>query len=179
MRGGGMCCGGRRGSLSAPSAAVGLHSWGARPHRGRRGRAMDGETNWLDAEEKAIAARRGETEGKKKSPRWGLALSGGGIRSSTFCLGLMKSLARNKLLTRLDYLSTVSGGGYAGSALGRLFQSVKDPAQVQQGLEKDGTVLWWWLRKNGRYLFPAGVKDSLFATSTLLRGLTAIYFDLF
>ncbi len=140
---------------------------------------MDGETNWLDAEEKAIAARRGETEGKKKSPRWGLALSGGGIRSSTFCLGLMKSLARNKLLTRFDYLSTVSGGGYAGSALGRLFQSVKDPAQVQQGLEKDGTVLWWWLRKNGRYLFPAGVKDSLFATSTLLRGLTAIYFDLF
>ncbi|MFM8444324.1 MAG: hypothetical protein ACKN9W_13435 [Methylococcus sp.] len=41
----------------------------------------------------------------------GLACSGGGIRSATLCLGVAQSLARHGLLPRLDYLSTVSGGG--------------------------------------------------------------------
>lgn len=45
----------------------------------------------------------------------GIALSGGGIRSATFNLGLLQGLARFRLLDRLDYLSTVSGGGYIGS----------------------------------------------------------------
>ncbi len=46
----------------------------------------------------------------------GIALSGGGIRSATFNLGLLQGLARFGILDRLDYLSTVSGGGYIGSA---------------------------------------------------------------
>lgn len=68
-----------------------------------------------------------------------LCLSGGGIRSASFSLGILQGLARfsrpvresagsdtspNKnqppadaLLDRLDYLSTVSGGGYIGSWL--------------------------------------------------------------
>jgi hypothetical protein len=45
----------------------------------------------------------------------GLALSGGGIRSATFNLGLLQGLHHLRLLERLDYLSTVSGGGYIGS----------------------------------------------------------------
>lgn len=48
------------------------------------------------------------------APVAGLALSGGGIRSATFCLGFLQSLARGRLLERFDYLSTVSGGGYVG-----------------------------------------------------------------
>ena len=44
----------------------------------------------------------------------GLALSGGGIRSATFCLGFLQELHRLKLLRIFDYLSTVSGGGYLG-----------------------------------------------------------------
>ena len=47
----------------------------------------------------------------------GLAFSGGGIRSATFNLGILQSLARMKLLSKFDYLSTVSGGGYIGSWL--------------------------------------------------------------
>lgn len=47
----------------------------------------------------------------------GLAFSGGGIRSATFCLGITQVLARRKLLPQFDYLSTVSGGGYFGSFL--------------------------------------------------------------
>jgi hypothetical protein len=63
-----------------------------------------------------------------------LCLSGGGIRSASFCLGILEGLARisrnpnlnppapagarpDGLLDRLDYLSTVSGGGYIGSWL--------------------------------------------------------------
>lgn len=44
----------------------------------------------------------------------GLALSGGGIRSATFNLGLLQGLHALKLLPLFDYLSTVSGGGYIG-----------------------------------------------------------------
>lgn len=46
--------------------------------------------------------------------RFGVALSGGGIRSATFNLGLLQSLAQLKVLPSVDYLSTVSGGGYVG-----------------------------------------------------------------
>ena len=49
--------------------------------------------------------------------RIGLALSGGGIRSATFSLGVLQALAFRHKLTGLDYLSTVSGGGYIGSWL--------------------------------------------------------------
>ena len=47
----------------------------------------------------------------------GLALSGGGIRSASFCLGVMQALAYNGWMKKVDYLSTVSGGGYIGASL--------------------------------------------------------------
>src|SRR5262249_7773400 len=50
-----------------------------------------------------------------RSQLMGLAFSGGGIRSATFNLGMLQSLARLNLLSKFDYLSTVSGGGYIGS----------------------------------------------------------------
>jgi Patatin-like phospholipase len=57
-----------------------------------------------------------------------VCLSGGGIRSASFSLGILEGLARfsrravcaektRPLLDTLDYLSTVSGGGYIGSWL--------------------------------------------------------------
>jgi hypothetical protein len=57
-----------------------------------------------------------------------VCLSGGGIRSASFSLGVLEGLARfsrpaastdnnRPLLDGLDYLSTVSGGGYIGSWL--------------------------------------------------------------
>src|SRR5512134_3042965 len=49
--------------------------------------------------------------------RTALCFSGGGIRSATYCLGVLHSLARLRLLDKFDYLSTVSGGGYIGSWL--------------------------------------------------------------
>lgn len=50
----------------------------------------------------------------------GLALSGGGIRSASFNLGLLQALYENGMLLRADYLATVSGGGYVGSLLSSL-----------------------------------------------------------
>jgi hypothetical protein len=69
----------------------------------------------------------------------GLALSGGGIRSATFSLGLVQALAESKRLPQIDYLSTVSGGGYTGVLVGSLFlprcadYTVPDPARVDAG----------------------------------------------
>jgi len=47
----------------------------------------------------------------------GIAFSGGGIRSATFNLGVLQALAGLGLLKIVDYMSTVSGGGYIGSWL--------------------------------------------------------------
>src|SRR3546814_688116 len=61
-----------------------------------------------------------------RQERWALCLSGGGIRSATFALGVVQGLARNGLLERFDYLSTVSGGGYLGGWLSGWIQRHKD-----------------------------------------------------
>jgi hypothetical protein len=47
----------------------------------------------------------------------GLAFSGGGIRSGSVAMGFLQGLAKLRLLRIFDYLSTVSGGGYAGAWL--------------------------------------------------------------
>ena len=47
-------------------------------------------------------------------PTTALCLSGGGIRCATFALGVLQGLATVGILGKLDYLSTVSGGGYIG-----------------------------------------------------------------
>jgi hypothetical protein len=52
-----------------------------------------------------------------KTLRSALCLSGGGIRSATFNLGILQGLARHGLLEKFDYLSTVSGGGFIGGWL--------------------------------------------------------------
>jgi Patatin-like phospholipase len=52
-----------------------------------------------------------------KEKRAALCISGGGIRSATFGLGVLQGLAHCGLLDKFHYLSTVSGGGYIGSWL--------------------------------------------------------------
>ncbi|QXH33709.1 patatin-like phospholipase family protein [Pseudomonas muyukensis] len=115
---------------------------------------------------------------------WGLALSGGGIRSATFSLGLLRGLAQNKLLNRFDVLSTVSGGSYIGSMLGRLYARTR-PHTAQPGADQveealahaDSRWFGWWLRCNGRYLAPAGFVDRLLAITLYLRNLLALHFE--
>ncbi|KQP35336.1 patatin-like phospholipase family protein [Pseudorhodoferax sp. Leaf274] len=113
---------------------------------------------------------------------WGLALSGGGIRSATFCFGLLRALAREGLLLRFDLLSTVSGGGHIGGLLGRLFSRATTPqeaARVQHALGAARTNWFvWWLRANGRYLIPRGARDATFVAALYIRNLVAIHFEL-
>jgi hypothetical protein len=54
---------------------------------------------------------------QETKPFSALCISGGGIRSATFALGALQSLADRNILGKFDYLSTVSGGGYIGSWL--------------------------------------------------------------
>jgi hypothetical protein len=128
-----------------------------------------------ESEREAVARRRSAAGIDPTAPRIGLAFSGGGIRSATFCLGVLRALARNKVLHRFDYLSTVSGGGYVGSAFGRLFHAGKDgdPASVEAGVADDGSLFLWWLRNNGRFLAPAGASDLVQALASQLRGFLA------
>jgi hypothetical protein len=63
------------------------------------------------------------------SKRVGLALSGGGVRSATICLGFLKEVVRLGVMPQVDYVSSVSGGGYASGYLysaAHTFQDVMD-----------------------------------------------------
>jgi hypothetical protein len=77
-------------------------------------------------ESKAIWERRHATRGEVKptirnagtpSDLVGLALSGGGIRAASVGLGALQALRDSRLLKEVDYMSTVSGGGYVGGYL--------------------------------------------------------------
>jgi hypothetical protein len=89
----------------------------------------------------------------------GLALSGGGIRSATFNLGLLQALARQNNLRYCDYLSTVSGGGYIGSCLSSLLDDSnnsvdRDKFPFRFGGQKipDERKEIKWLREHSNYL---------------------------
>lgn len=131
--------------------------------------------NALRADEAArLAARRAQAGVPADAPVVGLALSGGGIRSATFCLGLLRGLAQRGQLARIDYLSTVSGGGYCGGMFGRLV-SLAGVAGAQALLAATDSPVLAWLRRNGRYLTPSGSRDVGVAIVSYLRAFIAIH----
>jgi Patatin-like phospholipase len=72
--------------------------------------------------------------------RTALCISGGGIRSATFALGVIQGLAGTGILKKFDYLSTVSGGGYIGSWLSSWSRRHKDGIKgVQDDLVRADT----------------------------------------
>jgi hypothetical protein len=112
----------------------------------------------------------------------GVALSGGGIRSATFCLGVFQVLARRGLLRRVDLLSTVSGGGYVGSFLGALITRAGDAGSGTRGIDAASSALAdpssppvRWLREHGRYMAPTGAGDELLAAAVYLRNLVSVH----
>lgn len=139
--------------------------------------------NKLKAEEcTQITARRAvatpnqdDGTGPGKDRHVGIGLSGGGIRSATFCLGIFQSLAKNDCLKYFDFMSTVSGGGYFGGFLGRLFTRKENtPDSIKAKLANSQSPEIKWLRENGRYLAPNGSGDVLTGTAVLLRGWAAV-----
>src|ERR1043165_2040255 len=72
-------------------------------------------------------------EADDANARTALCISGGGIRSATFALGVIQGLAGTGILEKFDYLSTVSGGGYIGSWLSSWSRRHKDGIKGVQG----------------------------------------------
>jgi Patatin-like phospholipase len=73
--------------------------------------------------------------------RSALCLSGGGVRSATFNLGILQGLARHGLLDKFDYLSTVSGGGFIGGWLSAWIRRA-GMANVVKDLKKPPETPW-------------------------------------
>jgi hypothetical protein len=91
-----------------------------------------------------------------------LCLSGGGIRSATFALGVLQGLAHHNLLNNFHYLSTVSGGGFIGSWLSSWIAHHRNGIQgVSQELQQRGAsklqpepAAIQHLRRYSNYLTP-------------------------
>jgi len=100
-----------------------------------------------------------------EATKFGIAMSGGGIRSATINLGFLKTLNKFRILEKADYLSTVSGGGYTG-------------AYVQATVKEEGGFDTLFsdekidrLRAYGDYFIPGqGKLDKLWNTFLLLVG---------
>jgi hypothetical protein len=155
---------------------------------------------WRSRELKMLKIRREAVDlgGKRAHERQvGFAVSGGGIRSATLALGIFQALAKAELVRHIDYLSTVSGGGYFGSFLGALFfradqlSGVKEPPSdggvgpasrhrdrtvslVERILEDNDHPVLRFLRRNGQYLAPAGNSDKMLLGAVLLRNWLSI-----
>lgn len=134
------------------------------------GSVVEEEFSYIHHRRAWLQARRGNPAGppppyapnRQRPPNLtGLALSGGGIRSASFSIGVMQALAEKGVLERFDYLSTVSGGGYAGSSLTWLLQKQwrDDRGEIiPMGLGRDDLAF-------GTRWRPADGKDSENPTS--------------
>jgi hypothetical protein len=119
------------------------------------------------SEEHEIASRR-RHYGIQVNPRHdavGLALSGGGIRSATFCLGVIQVLTDRGLLQDVDYMSTVSGGGYTGSFITSRVGGGANLSSMGQPFGPDTDAVRH-LRQNAKYL---AAKD-IFGQWTMVAG---------
>ena len=88
----------------------------------------------------------------------GLSLSGGGIRSASFAIGAMQALTRAAVLPAFDYISSVSGGGYAASWLAAWAYRHADgihgvDRELFRSRDTDSGPLRW-VRRHSSYLAP-------------------------
>jgi len=109
-----------------------------------------------DDEQKYIDQRRRKAKVAPDAPLVGLGLSGGGIRSATFCLGVLQGLAEKGVIRLVDYLSTVSGGGYLGACLTSL-TTVLPEEELRERRRRRAIRDW---RTLGRWEEPGGRKSS-------------------
>ena len=120
---------------------------------------------------------------KLNKDKAGIAISGGGIRSASFGLGVMQALVANNQLKKMDYMSTVSGGGFLGSALTwALKQGGKnagtDPNNFPLGkrgaagrLKAKGNELLDFIRQHGDYLIPTSSLGTISFGAVILRSI--------
>lgn len=106
----------------------------------------------IQREKEQLLVRRqklGIEHGSPEQENWfGIALSGGGIRSATINLGFLKTLHRFGILKKADYLSSVSGGGYTHSYV----QATTKEAGSMDALFSNEHVDA--MRRHGEYMTP-------------------------
>jgi len=133
------------------------------------------------AEQQEVIARR-KTYGLCETPldAVGLAISGGGIRSATFSLGVVQYLARKGVIKTVDFVSTVSGGGYLGSFMSSYLNDPDnpdaglDPQQHRWPFGKPGDVeskAVRHLRNHSKYIAEGGIKTHAMALGQMLYGI--------
>jgi len=124
----------------------------------------------------------------------GIALSGGGIRSAAFCIGVTQAMDAvlvgdeddrenaKSLYQHMDYVSSVSGGGYAGAALlnaqkmERNGQGKVSAAKFAfpSRLERNESSMLRHIRDHSNYLFPeGGFAEKRRLLASYLRGVAA------
>ncbi|MGA7383774.1 MAG: patatin-like phospholipase family protein [Methylocella sp.] len=132
-----------------------------------------------EAEWAAISSRREyiKHEGKRDRTTYksftGLALSGGGIRSASFGLGALQALHAYSGIEGIDYLSTVSGGGYIGCSLTAAMQKTGGEFPFTNPENYDDTDSVRHIRDYSNYLVPHGALDVVTALGIIGRGLVA------
>lgn len=100
----------------------------------------------------------------------GLALSGGGIRSATFSLGVVQVLADKGLLKEVDFLSTVSGGGYTGCFLTQRLGHGDASSTVAAPHGPDPEPVRY-VRQHARYLLVNNLKQQWSMVTATLAGM--------
>ncbi|MBV8214145.1 MAG: patatin-like phospholipase family protein [Verrucomicrobia bacterium] len=118
----------------------------------------------------------------------GLALSGGGMRAATFSLGILQALSKKGRLRQVDFISSVSCGGYTASFLGRLFtrnsiaklsEEKGDPCErVASILAGKNSVQIQWLQQNAKHMGNAPGSAMGQDLAVKWCNLVAIYFTL-
>jgi hypothetical protein len=111
---------------------------------------------------KAISAKRRKCNAADGfddiSNLFGVALSGGGIRSATVNLGVLNVINRCGILQLADYISTVSGGGYIGSYVHAKLRETGSNKESYKELFKEEDLVH--IKGFGYYLAPGkGVKE--------------------
>ncbi|MDE3745107.1 patatin-like phospholipase family protein [Methylobacterium radiotolerans] len=148
-----------------------------------RGGLPDAVARQMDAAEREAIGRRRAHYGlaSDKPHAVGLALSGGGVRSATFALGVLVALARRNVLPQVDYLSTVSGGGYVGSFLtaylngGNADRPAAEASLRSEDLpfrrEEGEAEALRWIRHRSRYLSTGSLRELVRIAAAQLQGL--------
>lgn len=124
-------------------------------------------------------------ESRELPPRTvGLALSGGGLAAAAFSLGVVQALAEKQRLRWIDFLSTVSSGGYIGGFLGALFardqfDQRKDPwCDAEKILKGATSAPLRWMLANAPLAAGGGPSGRWQQISVALRNSLTVYFIL-
>jgi len=100
-----------------------------------------------------------------------LSLSGGGVRAASFSLGVLQALDAKGVLKCIDYLSTVSGGGYIGTSLTVALSKNRGAFPFTRSHEGIETPELRHVRDNSRYLVQNGFPSILSAFAVYMRGI--------